>query len=79
MVVASFFAATLYTVYLLHMLILMLRPNAEASIEELALYLAALFALAAVFYRTIKKPIFEARPSYGISAPVARAAHREHR
>jgi peptidoglycan/LPS O-acetylase OafA/YrhL len=63
--IATFLAATSYTVYLSHMLILLLMTGSTLWLPlQFVVYLSATLAFAAVFYRFIERPLLASRPRY---------------
>lgn len=63
----GFLARTSYSIYLFHLIAIMTVKPAIAAYPvalQLAIYLALLFALSALFYRYFEAPILDARPAY---------------
>ena len=67
--IAKFLAATSYTVYLAHMLILLLMTGSTMWLPlQFIVYLSATLAFAGVFYSFVEKPLLASRPRYRLHA-----------
>jgi peptidoglycan/LPS O-acetylase OafA/YrhL len=67
--IAKFLAATSYTVYLAHMLILLLMTRSMMWLPlQFVVYLSATLAFAGVFYSFVEKPLLASRPRYRLRA-----------
>jgi peptidoglycan/LPS O-acetylase OafA/YrhL len=77
--ISSFLAATSYTVYLSHMLILLLMTGSGMWLPlQFVVYLGGTLAFAAIFYRFVEQPLLANRPQYhsrpAHKRPIAAAA-----